>query len=67
MAVMLRLKLTSKKLILAKISNKRPLLKVEVVGAYLIIFLIGWVLIQAERLLEGTLIRGLTVFRRRKF
>ena len=32
--VPVRLKLTSQKLILAKISNKRPLLKVELVGPY---------------------------------
>ena len=54
-----RLSLTSRKLVLAKTSNKHPYTKVEVLGAhlrlgvylmgkgstYLIIFLIGWVLV----------------------
>ena len=36
--VSVRLKLASQKFVLAKISNKRPFLKMEMVGAYLIIF-----------------------------
>ena len=42
-----RLKLTSQRLILAKISNKHPFLTVEEVGTYLTAFPTGWVLIQA--------------------
>ena len=61
--VPVRAKFLSQKLALAKILNKHPFLKVEVVGAYLrvaahlrgahsIIFPIGWALIQVECLFK---------------
>ena len=56
-SVPVRLKLTSQKVVLAKISNKAPFLKVDAMGTYLR----GGAYLYFSRSCEGALFRGFTV------